>query len=247
MGSPHGDPDERPVHPVRVPAFWITEAPITWTRACAWLGWEPPPHALPRDGGATDLLYERNKLRYHYCASPAVDHWSPDAATPERCDVLPMVGVGYADAEAIARAVGCALPTEAQWEKAARGGLVGCRYSWGDEPPTRARCDFDRMGEFRLADARALPPNGYGLYGACGGVWEWTADRYDALAYTGARADDGERVIRGGSWTDCAAAVTVSFRASSADAGAGVSVRGAPNIGFRVVTEHDPRSRPPPV
>ena len=135
-------------------------------------------------------------------------------------------------------------PTEAEWEVAARGGLADARYAWGDEPPTIDRCDFNRFEQFSVIPPRPLPPNGYGLYGMCGGVWEWTADWYDAHYYADSPVEDPtgppegkQKVVRGGSWTDCADVVTVSFRASY---GSG-SWRDAkwnphltPNIGFRL-------------
>ena len=126
-----------------------------------------------------------------------------------------------------------ALPTEAQWEKAARGGLIGQRYAWGDAPPTSDRCDFGAFERFRIQPSKRFGPNGYGLYGMCGGVWEWTQDRYDALAYQGASEEQEgeERVLRGGSWSDCAEAVTVSFRMSRPID----RTPSTPNIGFRLI------------
>ena len=170
-----------------------------------------------------------------------------------------MVAVAWQDAEELAAhlstdKVRYSLPTEAQWEKAARGGLISQPYSWGAEPPDPERCDFDHFGDFTLGDPRAFPANGYGLHGMCGGVWEWTADWYDALAYhhrisqghrddsPGRRAAESEsetlqRVLRGGSFTDCAAAVTVSFRMSRSSTSwrsAAWSQSICPNIGFRL-------------
>jgi len=273
MGSAAGDPDERPVHLRRLAAFWITDAPISWSDYCSLLGWSPPPEGWPPDTEEIERddqfdLAQRRKIRLQYCESEtlAAQSWHAhdgptsglagdvprrDPAAPHRYDGKPMVAVVPAEAEHLAArlstpALRCALPTEAQWEKAARGGLVGRRYAWGDEPPTPARCDFDRMGDFRLLDARALPPNGYGLYGMCGGVAEWTADAYDALAYHRAQAGDvspppadaaAERVLRGGSWTDCAAAVTVSRRATRDPDRRTAS----PTIGFRLVRMAAPR------
>lgn len=162
-----------------------------------------------------------------------------------------MIAVTVAEAEAVAAKMShdaalYRLPLEAEWEKAARGGLIACRWSWGDEAPTRERCDFDRFGAFHLVDPRAFPPNGLGLYGMCGGVAEWTADRYDALAYARAANDEPvrpveasePRVLRGGSWADCAEAITVSFRTSPAREVLEVprvADSPAPTIGFRLV------------
>jgi formylglycine-generating enzyme required for sulfatase activity len=149
-----------------------------------------------------------------------------DAVRPWRYDNKPMVSAGWRDAETLCQQLSTSdtqycLPTEAEWEKAARGGLISRRYPWGDEPPTPQRCDFDRFHEFSIRPVRDLPPNGYGLYGMAGSVWEWTCDWYDSQFYAHSPNDNptgpatGEqRVLRGGSWTDCAQAVTVSFRMS---------------------------------
>jgi sulfatase modifying factor 1 len=189
----------------------------------------------------------------------------------------PMVAVGWADAEALAERLNggssrFGLPSESQWEKAARGGSIGKPYSWGDAAPTPERCDFGHFGEFRIADPRSLPGNGYGLHGMGGGVWEWTSTLYDALAYARAatgRLADGElerqpdgrlialnepslrarvdpvlleqphlRVLRGGSWADGAAAVTVSVRMAREGWGwqSGLwSGSDTPNVGFRLI------------
>jgi formylglycine-generating enzyme required for sulfatase activity len=269
MGSAHGDPDERPVHPRRLAAFWIADAPLAWSAYCALAGWNPPPGGRPTDeiaAGLADhgrdrfLLTQCNKIRRRYCVSElgpprpldaeesmrlVLDAMSGAAGGPDRYARKPMIAVTVREAERLAAhlstpAVRYALPTEAQWEKAARGGLAGRRYAWGDAPPTPERCDFDRMGDFRLIDPRALPPNGYGLHGMCGGVSEWTADIYDALAYRRATAGDlappaapssePQRVLRGGSWIDCADAVTVSHRTAR-----GTERAPSPTIGFRLV------------
>ncbi|HEU4734654.1 MAG TPA: SUMF1/EgtB/PvdO family nonheme iron enzyme [Kofleriaceae bacterium] len=259
MGSEHGDPDERPVHPRRVAAFWITDVPITWAAYCELMGWSPPPSGRPP---SVDLhvdrgfdLNQRLKIRLQYCESMtlAARDWhahamegfgevrrSPPGA-PRSYAVKPMVAVVVAECDALAARlttprIRIALPSEAQWEKAARGGLVGKRFAWGDEPPTPERCDFDHFGEFHVEDPRALPANGYGVHGMCGGVWEWTRDGYDALAYrqpAAVEARPAVRVLRGGSWSDCAAACTVSYRMGRAIEGSSP----APNIGLRLVRE----------
>jgi formylglycine-generating enzyme required for sulfatase activity len=133
------------------------------------------------------------------------------------------------------------LPTEAQWEKAARGGLIGARHAWGNEAPTHERCDFDRFQEFSIRPTFSLPPNGYGLFGMNGGVWEWTRDWYDREYYRASPdkdpegpAEGKEKVLRGGSWADCKDVITVSYRMSRA-CGEGREARPlTPNIGFRL-------------
>lgn len=153
----------------------------------------------------------------------------------------PMVAAGWEMAEECGQSLSTpevvyGLPTEAQWEKAARGGLVGKRYAWGDALPTSETCDFDHFGQFFIQPSRKFPPNDYGLYAMCGGVWEWLADWYDAEAYTHApelpapSLEQGkQRVLRGGSWADCADAVRVAFRMCQGERGSA-----SPNIGFRL-------------
>jgi sulfatase modifying factor 1 len=233
MGSPDGDPDERPVHPVRLPGFHVMDVPISWVRYAALMEWPAPPE-LPKTSPRTPSgkpVWPAVRVVLSYSAA--------GEGEDRDWDIKPMVGVSAYHAEALAErishdAVRYGLPTEAQWEKAARGGLIGARYPWGDEPPTPQRCDSDHFGYLEIAPSRSLPPNGYGLYAMCGGVSEWTATLYDALAYQDPPhpppEGDREQVLRGGSFVDCAAAVTVSFRASLA-----ARRYWTPTVGFRLV------------
>jgi formylglycine-generating enzyme required for sulfatase activity len=282
MGSGNGDPDERPVHPVRLNDYWIAETPMSWAMYCDLMGWLPPPDGKPpglQDQESSFALARENEIRCQYCGTGALlsadsQSRAPETQTqfdgvrcaqggsggellesqPEPCryDVLPIVAVGWQEAEALCERISCravryGLPAEAQWEKAARGGRIGQPYSWGGEPPDNGNCDFGHFGDFCIRLPSTLPPNGYGLYGMCGGVWEWTADIYDALAYRNLPLEspvaDARRVLRGGSWADCAEAVTVSFRASRNSASWSDGIRPGirklqehlcPNIGFRI-------------
>jgi formylglycine-generating enzyme required for sulfatase activity len=280
IGSRSGEPDERPVHPVRLGGYWLSRTPVSWARYCALLGWSEAPGGAPPEHAIEDrerlfALAQENKIRMQYCEgrSTAARDWHShagmgemfgevptDGGRPAGYDHKPMVAVSWQSAEELARRLTqdaqqkltFRLPTEEEWEKGARGGRIGARWAWGDEAPTRERCDFDHFGEFWIRPFETLPPNGYGLIGCSGTVWEWTSTPYDALAYRGERAsagrrsagpqrsgggDDQERVLRGGSWADCAEACTVSFRASRASRYWRRETWGdhvSPNIGFRL-------------
>jgi len=111
----------------------------------------------------------------------------PESTIDDRLD-HPVIHVAYEDAQAYAKWAGKRLPTEAEWEYAARGGLKGKMFSWGDEeyPEGKTLANF-WQGEFPhenqlkdkfygLAPVKSFPPNGFGLYDMAGNVWEWTAD-----------------------------------------------------------------------
>jgi len=163
---------------------------------------------------------------------------------------IPMVSVSWQSAEELCHKISTnkisyRLPTEAEWEKSARGGLINCIYPWGNEPPNNNRCDFNRLERFSILPTHRFPPNGYDLYGMSGSVWEWTSDWYDALYYNessrlnpkGPEKKGPEKVLRGGSWTDCADVITVSFRMSRQATYWRKETWGkhlTPNIGFRL-------------
>jgi formylglycine-generating enzyme len=243
MGSDSGDPDEHPAHPVRLPVYWLSETPISWATFCRLMGWMPPPQGFPHDiretlehirneSVGTDYwhhpyarLGEATRIQRQYChdeVRPAGAHHF--ASQVDSYEFKPMVAVSWDFAQQLGTHLSdnttlYRLPSEAEWEKGARGGLIGSRYFWGDTPPSWDNCDFNRLPETSILPMRIYPPNGYGLYAMNGGVWEWTLDWYDAEYFADSPLKtppgplEGEyKVARGGSWTDCAEAVTVSFR-----------------------------------
>jgi formylglycine-generating enzyme required for sulfatase activity len=154
----------------------------------------------------------------------------------------PVVQVSWNDARAFARWAGGRLPSEAEWEYAARGGLEGARYAWGDELESLGRHMMNVwQGEFPtlntaedghagVAPVGSFPPNGYGLHEVCGNVWEWCEDRFDArLDLT---LGEQERVQKGGSFL-CHASYCDRYRpAARSHASADTATQHA---GFRLV------------
>lgn len=124
----------------------------------------------------------------------------------------PVVGVSYFDALSYAHYRGKRLPTEAEWEYTARGGLIDMEFPWGNESPL-GRCNYAPEGNLEgdryryTAPVGSFPPNSFGLYDMAGNVWEWCSDFYDTNYYklsperNPAGPDSGyARVLRGGSW-----------------------------------------------
>lgn len=215
--------DESPVHRVRVDGFWIDEAEVTNDQFRAFveatgyvtiaerpLDWEqmklqaPPGTPKPPDEELVPGSIVFSAPRHQVDLRDWSQWWTwvdgacwkhpegPDS-TIEGRDDHPVVHIAYADALAYCAWAGKRLPTEAEWEYAARGGLDGAVNVWGDEPidPQRAntwqgRFPDDNIAEDGFAGAapvKSFAPNGYGLHDMAGNVWEWCSDRYGADAY----------------------------------------------------------------
>jgi formylglycine-generating enzyme required for sulfatase activity len=283
MGSADYYPEERPVHRVSVDGFWIDEHPVTvaefrrFVKATGHVSAaETAPDAADYPGADPDLLVP-GSLVFHPTDGPVpLDdfrrwwQWVPGAdwrhpegpgSTVDGRQRHPVTHVAYADAVAYATWAGKELPTEAQWEYAARGGLDGATYPWGNEFAPGGRMMANTwQGEFPwqnlLLDKYAgtspvgtFPPNGYGLADMAGNVWEWTADFFTAAHAPDAdkpccvphnprveTATDSEpiprRVIKGGSHL-CAPNYCLRYRPSARQPQ--MVDTGAAHLGFRCI------------
>ena len=274
MGDERFYPEERPVREVSVEGFWIDVHPVTvaeyrrFVKATGHVTVAERPldatdypdadTSLLRPGslvfrptrGPVDLSDARNWWQYVPGAS-----WrrpeGPGSDTYTRAR-HPVVHVAPEDAEAYAAWVGKALPTEAEWEYAARGGLDGRVFAWGDELAPDGRMMANSwQGEFPwqnlmtdgwlgTSPVGSYPPNGYGLFDMTGNVWEWTIDAFDvdeaahACCAPGWTANERfpRRVIKGGSHL-CAPNYCLRFR-PAARQGEAIDTSTA-HIGFRCI------------
>lgn len=212
MGSERFYPEERPRRRVYVDPFWIDETPVTNAQFAAFVAatgyhtlaevapdpkdYPGMPPELARAGslvfrqprGPVDLNDFRQWWTFCFGA-----WWRAPLGPRSSIDGMgdhPVVHIAYQDAESYAAWAGKALPTEAQWEYAARGGLEGAEFAWGDElaPSGNMLANF-WQGEFpwhnemldgweRTSPVRTYAANGFGLFDMIGNVWEWTTDWY---------------------------------------------------------------------
>lgn len=212
MGSDRHYPEEAPAHKVSVDGFWMDRHAVTnreFKRFVEATGYvtlaEKPANPADYPGANPEMLAPSSvtfrksagpvdlRNKYNWWVYTAGANWRHPRGPGSSLQGLwdhPVVHVAFADAEAYARWAGKALPTEAEWEFAARGGLDGAEFVWGDElaPGGKAMCNH-WQGEFPwqnlledgyewTAPVGAFPPNGYGLYDMAGNVWEWTTDWY---------------------------------------------------------------------
>ena len=235
MGSQHGSVFEQPVHSVVLEAYWI-DAHLVTNQEFARFAAETNHRTTAEQCGSA---WGYRDGRYGQIAGLS---WR-SYATPDR-DKHPVVLVSWSDAAAYAAWRGKRLPTEAQWEKASRGGLLNALYPWGDREPSNADAPFGRapLEVPPTAAVGSHPPNGYGLWDMVGNVWQWCADWYGADYYGSTPHDEprgpalgGLRVRRGAAWN-----VIQSFRLRCANRGAALQEMAVPNTGFRCAISASP-------
>jgi sulfatase modifying factor 1 len=220
-----GWPDEKPAHPVRVDGFWIDETEVTNTQFRTFVestGYvttaekapsveeilsqlppgTPAPTADQLVAGSlvftlTDGPVDLKDYSKWWKWTPGANWQHPEGPESDLAgrEQHPVVHVSWDDAVAFAKWAGKRLPTEAEWEFAARGGLIEKPYVWGDEAPSDTRIFANLwQGEFphknsqadgyvRTAPVKTFQANGYGAFDMAGNVWEWCADAYDQQAY----------------------------------------------------------------
>ena len=227
MGSDEGAADERPAHTVHVDAFSIGVYPVThaeYARFVRETGYRAPaidelPLVVRVGGDERAQMFRAAAERYI---------WKGGQPPADRLR-HPVTLVRWEDASAYCRWLSQStgrlvrLPTEAEWEKAARGGLEARRYPWGDGLD-RERANYLTDPAQRnvrgTSECGQYAPNGYGLYDMAGNVWEWVLDWYEGRYYSSSPAQNptgpekGQlRIVRGGGWLAAdAAMLTCSHR-----------------------------------
>jgi formylglycine-generating enzyme required for sulfatase activity len=264
MGAQPMLPEEGPPRTVSVAGFWIDQTDVTNSQFAAFVAATGYVTLAERGAAPASLVFvgatksvDLNDPAQWWRLVPGADWRRPlgPGSSIAGLDHLPVVHVAYDDALAYARWLGRDLPTEAEWEFAARGGIEDARYAWGEAPPGQGRARANTwQGLFPLQDAGndgfvarpspvgCFPANGYGLYDMAGNVWQWTRDRYTA------DAGGSARVIKGGSFL-CSDSFCYRFRPAARTDAAPDS--GASHIGFRTVFRQEhlastPSERPLP-
>jgi formylglycine-generating enzyme required for sulfatase activity len=214
MGSDDHYPEEAPVHRVTVDGFWLDRTPVTnrqfkrFVKATGHLTTaETPPDPKDYPGALPHMLYAGSLVFVHPPSTFDLRDWSQwwtfmkgadwrhpygPKSSINVLDDHPVLHVSFSDALAYATWAGKDLPTEAEWEFAARGGLDGTEFAWGNEfTPGGVHMANTWQGDFplhnlhldgydRTSPVTAFPPNGYGLHDMIGNVWEWTTDWFSS-------------------------------------------------------------------
>lgn len=228
MGSDRGAPDEQPQHRIEVSAMALDRHEVTNARY----------RACVRAGACSAPALATSHRRPRYFDSPAFDDY-------------PVIFVSWDQAAQFCRFAGGRLPTEAEWEKAARGTTDAREYPWGAGEPDCRRANLGGAGAcVGDTDRVGRRPEGASPFGAmdmAGNVWEWVSDWYEKDAYRlGPSADPtGPRegtlkVMRGGCWDSGASSLRVSCRKAELPAA------WADNVGFRCAYEARQRPAKPP-
>jgi formylglycine-generating enzyme required for sulfatase activity len=220
---------EVPRHFVSLDPFYFDRYPVTNAQFKVFVD------AQPR--------WSPDNIPAHLHNGAYLDHWDGDTYPKQLAD-HPVVYVCWYAAVAYAQWSGKRLPTEAEWEFAARGGSEEAEYPWGDAPADPSRANYAASGLGTTTPVGNYPPNPFGLYDLAGNVWEYCLDEWRAEYYASSPGhnpvaggnrfyDDSfyavteRRVVRGGSWGGAPVNLRVTYRDSHPPTGAG------PHVGFR--------------
>ena len=238
---------EGPVRRVELPSYRIAPTTVTNQQFASFVRTTGYVTEAEREGWSfvfSALVSDERAVRGRvagaewWCAVDGASWRTPHGPSSDatRLQNHPVVHVSAQDAEAYCAWTGTRLPSEQEWERAARGGTEGAVYPWGDElcPEGQSRCNIWR-GEFPTrhegrvgtVPVKTFRPNGFGLYQTSGNVWEWTSSAW-------ALDDAGQRVWRGGSYL-CHVSYCNRYRVAARDHNATQDTTG--NIGFRVAAD----------
>ncbi len=227
--------DELPVHDVYLDAFYIDKYPVTNAQFKEFVDANP---LWDKPRGFTFFH------SFKYYDGYYLHHWGKNNYPEERTD-HPVVHISWYAAMAYARWIGKRLPTEAEWEKAARGGLEDKKYPWGDVIDG-GKANYEKRRQQTTLVGR-YPANGYGLFDMVGNVWEWCLDEWDKSFYAFSSKDNpvcggsierivqnytnskSHHVIRGGSWYNSVENVRTAKRSGV------LPTYANSNIGFRCI------------
>jgi formylglycine-generating enzyme required for sulfatase activity len=228
----HASDDERPQHTVILDAFWIDQTEVTNAMYASFLN----EMGNQVEGGATWLDHRALQV----LIQEGVEGWKPVAGYANH----PVAEVTWYGARAYCEWAGRRLPTEAEWEKAARG-KTGQLFPWGNQQPTCELANLDWACYLRVPTEVGSYPAGISPYGAldmAGNVWEWVADWYSDDYYATSSAyspqgpeSGGSKVIRGGSWHPHQYDVRAANRAKNQPTSSGR------DVGFRCVLGSNPQ------
>ena len=252
MGSndENADNSEKPLHTVYVDAFYMDKYLVTNAQYMEFVTANPQ-WRQPRKWYEWEESRQKTSVTKQYHDGDYLKHWDENSYPEEKAH-HPVTWVSWYAAMAYAQWVGKRLPTEAEWEKAARGGLTSLEYPWGnsiDANKANFSCNVDDT-----TPVGKYPANRYGLYDMAGNVWEWCLDTYDADFYMNSTQqnpisggnsvelaknqltndDTIYRVLRGGSWLDAAQLVRSACRYKN------TPTRTLARIGFRCVKAGTP-------
>jgi formylglycine-generating enzyme required for sulfatase activity len=248
MGADDGLPHERPAHDVTLGSFRMDKHEVTVARFRAFV--EATGFQTDADRWGWSGVFNTRSGKWDVVHGATWRHPRGPGSTAR--DDEPVTQVSWNDAAAYAKWAGMRLPTEAEFEYAARGGLSGKPFAWGDDlrpngkpvanwlQGTFPNNDTAEDGYAGVAPVGMFPPNGYGLHDMTGNVWEWCADFYadDYFSHSPKENPKGpvsgtDRVIRGGSFL-CAENFCTNFRVAGRSKNDVESANN--NLGFRCVT-----------